>query len=57
MRCWEPMPRLLTEGEEIKSHDLFARLLSKKTLTGEDDGDESETEIFTGHSTAPGPGT
>lgn len=34
--------RLLTEGEEIKSHDLFARLTSKKTITGEDEGEESE---------------
>jgi len=34
--------RLLTEGEEVKSHDLFARLNSKKTITGEDEEDESE---------------
>ncbi len=34
--------RLLTEGEEIKSHDLFAKLTSKKTITGEDDEEESE---------------
>jgi superfamily II DNA/RNA helicase len=34
--------RLLTEGEEIKSHDLFARLTSKKTITGEDEDEESE---------------
>jgi len=34
--------RLLTEGEEIKSHDLFARLTSKKTITGEDENKESE---------------
>jgi hypothetical protein len=32
----------LTEGEEIKSHDLFARLTSKKTITGEDEDEESE---------------
>lgn len=31
--------RLLTEGEEIKSHDLFALLNSKKTITGEDDAE------------------
>ncbi len=34
--------RLLTEGEEIKSHDLFSRLLSKKTITGEDETEDSE---------------
>jgi superfamily II DNA/RNA helicase len=39
--------RLLTEGEEIKSHDLFARLNSKKTITGEDEQEESELEYLT----------
>jgi superfamily II DNA/RNA helicase len=39
--------RLLTEGEEIKSHDLFARLNSKKTITGEDEEEESELEFLT----------
>lgn len=39
--------RLLTEGEEIKSHDLFARLTSKKTITGEDEEEESELEYLT----------
>ncbi|MGA2623118.1 MAG: helicase-related protein [Bacteroidota bacterium] len=39
--------RLLTEGEEIKSHDLFARLNSKKTITGEDGDEESELEYLT----------
>src|SRR3989441_4768666 len=39
--------RLLTEGEEIKSHDLFARLTSKKTITGEDEEEESELEFLT----------
>ncbi|MBI3655768.1 MAG: helicase [Acidobacteria bacterium] len=39
--------RLLTEGEEIKSHDLFARLTSRKTLTGEDEEEESELEYLT----------
>jgi superfamily II DNA/RNA helicase len=34
--------RLLTEGEEIKSFDLFAKLTSKKTITGEDGEEESE---------------
>lgn len=32
---------LLTEGEPIGSHELFNRLLSKKTLEGEDDVGES----------------
>ncbi len=39
--------RLLTEGEEIKSHDLFAKLTSKKTITGEDDEEESELAYLT----------
>jgi superfamily II DNA/RNA helicase len=39
--------RLLTEGEEIKSHDLFAKLTSKKTITGEDEDKESELEYLT----------
>jgi len=39
--------RLLTEGEEIKSHDLFARLTSKKTITGEDEEEESELAYLT----------
>lgn len=38
--------RLLTEGEEIKSHDLFSRLTSKKTITGEDEGEESELKYL-----------
>ncbi|MFH1946491.1 MAG: helicase-related protein [Acidobacteriota bacterium] len=38
--------RLLTEGEEIKSHDLFARLISKKTITGEDEEVESELKYL-----------
>jgi len=33
--------RLLTEGEAIESHELFNRLISKRTITGEDEGDES----------------
>lgn len=37
--------RLLTEGEEIKSHDLFQRLTSKETITGEDE-EESELEFL-----------
>lgn len=39
--------RLLTEGEEVKSHDLFAKLTSKKTITGEDEEEESELEYLT----------
>ena len=31
--------RLLLEGEEIESHELFNRLISKATITGEDDQD------------------
>lgn len=38
--------RLLTEGEEIESHELFNRLISKKTITGEDEGDESELKYL-----------
>ena len=33
--------RLFTEGEEIKSHDLFNRLTSNMTITGEDDSDKA----------------
>ena len=39
--------RLLTEGEEVKSFDLFAKLNSKKTITGEDEDEESELEYLT----------
>ena len=39
--------RLLTEGEIIKSHDLFAKLTSKKTITGEDAEEESELQYLT----------
>lgn len=38
--------RLLTEGEDIKSHDLFVRLNSRKTITGEDESEESELEYL-----------
>lgn len=38
--------RLLTEGEEIKSHDLFEKLLLKETITGEDEEEESELEYL-----------
>jgi superfamily II DNA/RNA helicase len=39
--------RLLTEGEEVKSHDLFKRLNSRKTITGEDEDEESELKYLT----------
>jgi superfamily II DNA/RNA helicase len=39
--------RLLTEVEEVKSHDLFAKLTSKKTITGEDEDEQSELEYLT----------
>jgi superfamily II DNA/RNA helicase len=39
--------RLLTEGEVIKSFDLFAALNSKKTITGEDGEEESELQYLT----------
>lgn len=38
--------RLLTEGEVIESHELFNRLVSKKTITGEDEEDESELKYL-----------
>lgn len=38
--------RLLTEGEPIESFELFNRLLSKKTITGEDEGEESELKFL-----------
>lgn len=38
--------RLLTEGELIESHELFNRLISKKTITGEDEGEESELKYL-----------
>lgn len=37
---------LLTEGEPLGSHELFNRLLSSKTITGEDDGEESELKYL-----------
>lgn len=37
---------LLTEGEPVGSHELFNRLVSKKTLTGEDDGETSELKYL-----------
>ncbi|MBE3115897.1 helicase [Candidatus Bathyarchaeota archaeon] len=37
---------LLTEGEPVGSHELFDRLVSKKTLTGEDEGETSELKYL-----------
>lgn len=38
--------RLLTDGEVIESHELFKRLTSKETITGEDDEQESELKYL-----------
>ena len=38
--------KLLTD-EEIKSHDLFMKLTSKKMITGEDDEEDSELKYLT----------
>ncbi len=37
---------LLTEGEPVGSHELFNRLISKKTLTGEDENESSELKYL-----------
>lgn len=37
---------LLTEGEPIGSHELFNRLISKQTITGEDETAESELKYL-----------
>ncbi|MBD3342290.1 MAG: helicase, partial [Candidatus Lokiarchaeota archaeon] len=39
--------RLLTDGEEIKSFELFNKLTSKEFITGEDEQDESELKYLT----------
>jgi superfamily II DNA or RNA helicase len=39
--------RLLTDGEEIVSHDLFAKWNSKETITGEDEDEETELKFLT----------
>lgn len=39
--------RLLTEGEEIVSHDLFAKWNSRSTITGEDEDEETELKFLT----------
>ncbi len=38
--------QILTDGEVIESHELFNRLISKKTITGEDDEAESELKYL-----------
>ncbi len=38
--------RLLTEGEAIESYELFDRLISKNTITGEGESVESELEYL-----------
>jgi superfamily II DNA/RNA helicase/HKD family nuclease len=38
--------RLLTDGEPIESFELFNRLVSKKTITGEDETEESELKYL-----------
>jgi superfamily II DNA or RNA helicase/HKD family nuclease len=37
---------LLTDGEPIGGHELFSRLVSKKTITGEDEGETSELKYL-----------
>jgi superfamily II DNA or RNA helicase len=37
---------LLTEGEPLNSHELFSRLMSKETITGEEQSDDSELKYF-----------
>src|SRR3989344_347310 len=38
--------RLLTEGEPVESFELFSRLASKKTITGEDETEESDLKYL-----------
>ena len=38
--------RLLTENEEIESHELFNRLTSKEAIIGEDEGQESDLKYL-----------
>lgn len=38
---------LLTEGEPLGSHELFDRLVSKKTLTGEDETETTDLKYLT----------
>jgi superfamily II DNA/RNA helicase/HKD family nuclease len=37
---------ILTEGEPVSSHELFDKLLSKKSLVGEEDVEESELKYY-----------
>jgi len=37
---------ILTEGEPVSSHELFNRLFSKKTISGEDEIEESELKYL-----------
>ncbi|MFN3307558.1 MAG: helicase-related protein, partial [Candidatus Kapaibacteriota bacterium] len=37
---------ILTEGEPVSSHELFDKLLSKKTITQEDEEEESELKYL-----------
>ncbi|MFN4219419.1 MAG: helicase-related protein [bacterium] len=37
---------ILTEGEPVSSHELFDKLLSKKTITQEDEDEESELKYL-----------
>jgi len=38
--------RLLTDGETVESHELFNRLMSRKTITGEDETDDTELKYL-----------
>ncbi len=38
--------RLLTDGETVESHELFNRLMSRKTITGEDEADDTELKYL-----------
>ena len=38
--------KLLTDGEEIKSHDLFSKLMSKKSISDEDEEEDSELKYL-----------
>ncbi|MFO7650632.1 MAG: helicase-related protein [bacterium] len=38
--------RLLTEGEPVESHQLFSKLMTSKTITGEDEDERSELKYL-----------
>ena len=38
--------KLLTEGEPVEAFELFNRLMSKKTITGEDESEETELKYL-----------